>query len=106
MFELVHQSACMSHPVSVNALLCRVQACVNKARSFSTLSDAAPPPLHGLLTMQALAEALAEQLLAIATRLQAAEPMVHSMRWDDFDGTILLNLQQALQVRSGMRRCK
>ncbi|KAK9806440.1 hypothetical protein WJX73_007631 [Symbiochloris irregularis] len=75
----------------------RVHAFVRRARSLSTLSDASPPPLHGLLTMQALADGVAEQLLAIAARLQAAEPMVHSMHWDDFDGTVMLNLQQALQ---------
>ena len=78
--------------------MCSVHTFVDHVRSATRVQQPGSAGVHGLLTLQALAQGLADQLAAISGRLQAVEPLVCSMPWHDFDGTVLLALHQLLQV--------
>ena len=87
---------------------CRVHSFVRQVKLAGTQGDNTACPAHGLLTMQALATALTEQLVSISGRLQSAVPMLNAISPRHIATTILLGLQQALQVRylSASQPCK
>ena len=75
----------------------RVHDFVRRSRPAGT-PDGGPSSFHGLLTARALAGGLADQLATIAGRLQSAESLIRRVDEFDFGETVLLGLQQALQV--------